>query len=332
MFASYPDLAEKTPSSWFAWTGDKVISHTKEICHAKLCYDGTGWDNLITAVPKNDELSLEYLRMLIRGPFCSMSDLIKLDRVGKNYFLHLLCLNKWPANVLMNFCIASRVPIEFEFLLSPWAARCDKGFEPTLAFLLTYSYGSKWGEPVQHDYRSFDMARVGHMWIDPGSNWTNILFGTFQDVSKPFTTHPQDARPTNLIWGHCDDYWKLQKMTDDEIAAFYTQPIQVLEPPPPPQPVFKKAKKFVFQPYGEPQPAPMNPEQAYIQAMQALAQHDMQIAQLNNPAAEIALGQIEHYAPNWILPNAPQPAVMEHYIEDADEDPPQEWFAPDDDD
>ena len=241
MFKSYPNLNTDNPSSWFVWADDKVKSYNATICHARMCYDGTGWMNMITAVPKNDQLSLEYLRMLIRGPFRSLSDLIKLDRVGKNYYLHLLSLNKWPANVLMNFCIASRVPIEFDYLLPVWAKRCEVGFDPTLAFLLTYSYdGCMYYTNQQHTYRSFNMARSGHMWLDPKSNWLNILDGTFENVSKPFNTHPGDSRPTNIIWGYCNDHKKLVDMTDEQIAEFYQQPIKIFEPPPPPAPKPKK--------------------------------------------------------------------------------------------
>ncbi len=259
MFAAYPKHCHTKPSSWFAWTGEKVIAHNLAACHAHLCYDGNGWDELITAVPKSDELSLEYLRMLIRGPFRSMSDLIRLDRIKANYYLHCLSLDKWPANVLMNFCIASRVPIEFDLFLKPWAKRVEAGFNDVLAFLLTYSYGSDYNDS-QHETRTFNVARGGHLWLDPGSSWPNIMSGSFINLSKPFKTHAKNACPTNNIWGYSVDWSLLRGMTDEEIAAFYTQPIQVIEPPPPHKPkVFVKkqnphminvipAGQFQFQP------------------------------------------------------------------------------------
>lgn len=338
MVASYPDLDYETPSSWFAWGGDKHVQHTGAICHAKMRYDGYGYDNLITAVPKSDELSLEYLRMLIRGPFSSMSDLIKLERVGIHYYLHLMLLGKWPANVLMNFCIASRIPIEFHYLLSPWAVRCEKGFDPTLAFLLTSSYGAK-QDNSQFRYRSFDIYRSGHMWLDPSSNWMNILNGTFQDVSKPFKTHPQDSCPTNIIWGHCKDHIKLKDMTDEEIAAFYTQPVQVFEPPPPPKyrPKINKIKPFNF----------AEQIQNYQQAVDA---HNAGVVGINlNPAVEVAMpahmnvihnfDDIVFDQPNigdWgqVVPADPQPHIAEHYIapDFEEDDPLDEWFPEDPDD
>lgn len=299
MFKTYPDLSQPHPSSWFYWTGDKVKAHNLEICHAQMVYDAAGWDEMVTAVPKNDELSLEYLRMLVRGPFRSMSDLIKLDRVGNNYFLHLLSLDKWPGNVLMNFCIASRIPIEFQFLLSPWAKRCEAGFDPTLAFLLTYSYGYNGYTEKQYDGRSFVMHRPGHMWLDPASNWTNILNGMFEGVSKPFKTHPKDSRPTNCIWGICQDYKLLLKMTDDEIAAFYTQPIQILEPPKPP-------------PAKQPKKKPPNP---YNIAMPHVFHNPG--ALLVNPGDVV----IQQQAPiHWGVQVQPQP-IEEQVIDEPDDEP-----------
>jgi len=272
-FKSYPSLCAASPSSWFAWSIDekKVIAHNNHVCHANLCYDGPGFDELITAVPYSDELSLEYIRMLIRGPFRSVSDLIRLERLGNKYFLRCLNLDRWPGNVLMNFCIATRVTIEHRFILEPWGERCEKGFDPVLAFLLTYSYGSSRGYNgcacIIGTHRSFDHWRTAHFWLDPSSNWSNILQGNMVGLSKSFKIAPEDSRPTNCIWGVCKDYIKLKAMTDDEIAAFYTMPVQKLEAPEP-MPLSKTAPKkkpvpFLYQfPAGQfnpniwPQPMP----------------------------------------------------------------------------
>jgi hypothetical protein len=245
LFDTYPnisfydpdDFKKKKISSWFVWTKDgKIKTHFNKVCHADMhYYASTGWDELITAVPKSDDLSLEYLRMIIRGPFKSMSHLIKLDKVDNNYYLHCMSLDKWPANVLFNFCIASRVPIEFSGLLKPWAKRCEEGYDPVLAYLLTYSYGYP-----QKTTRSFHFGRPGHLWFDPGSDWQNILNGTFQNVSDSYKTSPSDCCPSNIIWGYNKDSVKFQSMSDEQIAEFYKKPIQVLEPLPPPEPPKKK--------------------------------------------------------------------------------------------
>lgn len=258
LFASYPTLSEPKPSSWFAWNDKYTDAQNSVVCHASMRRYAPGFENLVTAVPNSSELALEYLRMLVRGPFRSMSDLIKLDRVGSNYYLLLSDLGKWPGNVLMNFCIASRTPIEFEYLLSPWASRCDAGFDPTLAFLLAYSYGCHYGSHVQWDKRTFQMGRLGHMWLDPVSSWRAILDGTFTNVSEPFKVNPNECLPTNIIWGYSKDHVELMNMSDEQIADFYHQPICKFEPPP--KPVQIKIKKLIAAPAHWGQFAPPQPE------------------------------------------------------------------------
>lgn len=241
MFTTYPKLNLSHPTSYVLWSGEKIKTHLSEICHASMRYEKDNWDQLVTAVPKSDQLSLEYLRMLIRGPFRSMAHLIRLDRVKDNYYIHCMSLDLWPANVLFNFCIASRIPIEFDYFLKPWATRCEAGFDATLAFLLTYSYGKTPKDKV----RSFYNDRVGHLWLDPASSWTNILHGEFINPSAPFKTNPNGVTPTNCIWGISEDYKKLKTMSDEEVAEFYEVPIRIAELPPQPKAMKVKINPLV---------------------------------------------------------------------------------------
>ena len=229
MFATYPDLCVQSPSSWFVWTDDLFKSHNQEVCHFNLKYVGPGWDNLITAVPKSSDVTIEYIRMLIRGPFRSFSHLIHLNKINDKYYLHCSSLDKWPSNVLMNFCIATRIPIEFDYLLSPWSKLVEIGYNPVLAFLLVYSRGQ-----TQGMVRTFDYNNYGHLWLDPASDWKCIISGDIQKVSKPYKTNPSQAIPSNVIWGHTNDYAKLISMTDEQISDFYGLTIKVFEPPKPP--------------------------------------------------------------------------------------------------
>lgn len=305
MFSSYPNLDSHTPSSWFVFTYDKVIAHNAGPCHADLQHDGQGWNELVTAVPNNSEVALEYLRMLIRGPFRSMSDLIKLDRIKDTYYLHCLNLAKWPANVLMNFCIASRVPIEFKYLLEGWAERCEAGFDPTLAFLLTYSYGTGNGWSKSSTSRTFQHYRGGHLWLDPASDWSNILNGVMERTSLPFKTNPGTCRPTNIIWGHSSDYMKLQDMSDKEIAAFYAQPIAVYEKPAPPKPIQMYKLK------------PFNVQEAQAQAVQFL--QELPVAAQQAGWAQIHAEIVIPPPPQHDgLPNAPEDEVDDEFFEHFD--------------
>lgn len=269
MFASYPKLGPPSPSSYIMWSKENATAVNGAVCHSKMPLLSLAYDNLVTAVPNNSEIALEYIRMLIRGPFRSMSDLIRLDRVGTNYYLHCLNIGIWPANVLMNFCIASRVPIEFKHFLEPWAKRCDAGYDPILAFLLTYSYGDS-GPVFDYKYntdgeRTFSVQRPGHLWFDPASNWLNIMHGVIEKPSVSYRTRPYACLPTNIIWGHSGDYQKLKTMSDEEIAEFYETPIKIYEKPEPPAPKVNKIK--LNNPYAFPNAEQM---QAAVQAMHAL--------------------------------------------------------------
>lgn len=262
IFASYPGLCEATPSSWLVWSKiGKVSKWTGRACHADMRND-YNFDDLITSVPKSDEISLAYLRMIIKGPFRAYADLINIERYGSFYFIHCSELNKWPANVLMNFCIATRVPIEFDFLLSHWAKRCEKGFDPVLAFLLTYSYGSPYTtlyrpSHVLGETRTFKMARDSHMWLDPSSDWSNILSGTMTNESASYKTNPSKITPTNYIWGvKSGQSKKFMDMSDEEIAQELGLPAKVPEVFQPEK--YKPKVKKMVNPYAQGQIDPAN--------------------------------------------------------------------------
>lgn len=197
-----------------------------KVCHAELKYLDPGFDNLVTAVPKTDEVSLAYLQMLINGPFKAFSDLIGLHKLGDNYYILCSTLGKWPANVLYNFCIATRVPIEYPAYLPYWKELVDKGFNPALAFLLSYSVR---GEP-KLKHRVFPAAH--HLWLDPSSDWNNILNGEMSNMTPAFKEYPKGCEPCNVIWGTSKDYTQISMMSAEEVCEYFKTPIEVPAPPP----------------------------------------------------------------------------------------------------
>ena len=222
MIASYPDLNNKRPSSWFVWNDEgKIKIDINCVCHANLLYYDLGWDNLITAIPKSDDVSLAYQRMLIYGPFKAFSDLISLKKIDDNYYSHVTSLEDWPANVLFNYCIATRVPIEHAHLLKFWDLKVKEGFNPVLAFLLSASNGGK----EFLNSRTFPV--MGHYWHDIATDWLRIIQGnmSLQYLSKPFKTDPKQCTPSNCIWGYSDSYKKFKLLTDKEISEELGLPI-----------------------------------------------------------------------------------------------------------
>lgn len=199
-------------------------------CHADMKHvDANTYDRLITAVPKAEPNDLAYLSMLINGPFRCMSDLIHLIQDAERELWYLECtdLDKWPADVLYNFCIASRAPIEWSHLLDYWAKLVAIGYDPTLAFLISQSNSGKEfaGE------RAWNFNH--HMWFDASSDWRLILKGEPKHTAHSFKSKPSACVPCNRIWGSSVDYVKLITATDKEIAQFFDIEPVMPEPPHP---------------------------------------------------------------------------------------------------
>lgn len=332
---SYPSLSKAVPSSWFTWRDDNGLfnPHYNQICHALMVHDGPGWDGLITAVAKSDAISLDYQRMLIHGPFRGFSDLITLEKFGKDqYYIECSDLDKWPANVLYNYCIATRLPTEFSGYLLHFAKLLEKGYDPTLAFMLS------WTKPSSGDRRR-NYSRTEHFWLDSASDWSLLLSGNMSmtKVTKDsFKKRPSGARPCNVIWGHSDDYEKLMFMLDEDVKDKYFPPVQKVKHT---GPVVRKGK-YAVDAYGNflnpalevglpdegqvPGPAILGIIQAQAQQQAAFANH------IQN------LGNLNAQAQNWVLNNPlAQPAGGWEIAPPEEEQPEGNWadnFIDNDDD
>lgn len=218
LIASYPSLDGANPSSWFVWSDDTGIppkSTQTSVCHANMRFQGAGFDHLVTACPKSNDLSLRYVRMLIHGPFKAFSDTISLKKHKNDHYIQVDHLEKWPANVLFNFCIATRVPIEYPQLFELWDELTKLGYPELFAFLLSYTTD---GVPFKI-WRDF--PNRNHFWFDPAADWTKILAGHPDLSCKDFKGHPTHILPTNKIWGKSDVHYKLSDMTDAKVAEFF---------------------------------------------------------------------------------------------------------------
>lgn len=218
LIESYPTLTPESPSSWFVWSdtpGTPPKSYSALICHADMRYTHTGYDHLVTAVPKNGKISLKYIRMLIHGPFRAFSDLISLVSTKDGYYLQCDELKKWPANVLFNFCIASRAPIEFGYQINGWEELLGQGYPEVLAFLLSHSMK---GEKFNYGRRFPDH---GHYWFDPSSDWRRIIDGTPDLTGLNYHDFPNAVTPTNAIWGKSQDFQVVQKLDNIKAAEYF---------------------------------------------------------------------------------------------------------------
>lgn len=218
VLSSYPYLTETNPSSWCVWSDSPYLPplfKLQQVCHADMRWHKIGYDHLVTAFPKTDKLSLKYIRMLISGPFRAFSDTISLKKLKDQYFLQVDQLDKWPANVLFNFCIASRGPIEFEHLLKYWNQLIWDGYPDVLAFLLSYSTD---GQAFKKE-RKF--PQNNHFFIDPASNWRHVLNGTPNMDVKSYKEGPHGITPSNSIWGVSADWYKVSSLSNDKVAEYF---------------------------------------------------------------------------------------------------------------
>jgi hypothetical protein len=307
-FSAYPKLKNGHPSLWFAWSdcGKLTYYSGAEICHASMGYMKSGFDHLVTAVPKTSEVSLDYLRMLIRGPFRAYSHLIHLKQSGDKYYFQCDNLAEWPANVLYNFCIATRIPIEHEGYLTPWKKLCDDGYDSTLAFLLAWR--DNLNAPGVKGY-----ANQNHLWVDTSSDWSLVVSGQMVKTSTSFKDKPLATRPTNCIWGYCPDAAReLAKMSPVEIAAKLNLPIVKPEPiPEPPKP--KPKKKF-----------PAGLYQGQVAAAQNYAEY-INFVHAQPQAAPVEPAPVANPGiGGWELPpgwgQAPMPIQPEDVLDDIDDD------------
>jgi len=240
----YPKMEKHFPASWIYFSqkeGIKPCEQLQEPCHVEMISSKSNtWDEMITAFPHTDSLSVEYLKMLGRGPFQAYRDVFSVQKLGEANYIHIIELDHWPANVLYNFCIATRVPLEHNYLMPHWGQLCEKGYDPTLAYMISWSKAgsdkfSKTGRPF---------PPYGHYWHDNTADWSRILKGDFLKPSSSFRESPKSCRPTNVIWGtDFETNGKLKKMTDEEILDFFQMPVKPPEQEDP-APIPKKAKKL----------------------------------------------------------------------------------------
>lgn len=300
-FKTYDTLNDVRPSSWIVWKDEdeKSVLFAKEACHANMT-ESVGFDNLITAMPNSDPISIAYQKMLLNGPFQAVSDMINIGYIPNKYYIHCTDLEKWPSNLLFNYCIATRVPIEHAELLPLWSELTLKGYDPTLAFLLSYTTRGS-----VDNSRSF--PNLVHFWFDSASDWRRILKGDPTRLSRMYKTNPSDCTPCNVLWGKSQDYQEIMGLSDEEVSKFFDLPIEPYVKPEKPT-INSTFKKLYGAPIGFHGVAPaegddvhlIHPGEAPAGIHPAFVQHHVGMAGAGpNPAAEILINP----HPKWnILP------------------------------
>lgn len=249
---TYPDLCYNTPSSWVVYTDDyqKKVERLLRACHAGMEND-VGYDHLITATPNHKD-GWRYYQWLIEGPFRAFSDTISLNflepgNIETSYFL-VDNLEAWPANVLYNFCIASRVPLEHKHLLARWNKFVGVGMDKGLAYLVSSKIGPNqaWTEKIEPNLKEADVEGLWsfipslhnyadrHLWTDVTVNWTRLIHGDL-DMSKVrenYKAYPSHTKPSNVIWGAIGptDFEPMKNKSMEELHKLFDLPINKFDP------------------------------------------------------------------------------------------------------
>lgn len=239
----YPQIDGSRPSAWTLYSND--FEHIDEshlfICHAKMALTPRTepglYDQLLTAMPHTDPVSMAYLNWLVEGPFRRFADRIHYRKVDGLWYIHV-DLADFPANVMYNFCIATRGPIEWKALLTTWDKLIQAGVSRELAFLCArfVSCYTRSGDDMLSSYQpdnlgpldwqlKYDFNDTGHIWLDFNSDWGRVISGnpdptTFKD---PYKVDNTGCRPTNRIWGYGsrEFFSGLKSKTAREVLALF---------------------------------------------------------------------------------------------------------------
>lgn len=249
----YPKISGDHPSAWALFSDDhskSTIHHG--ICHAIMVHSTSSgvYDQCITAVPNQSDAALLYLRWLISGPFKQWAKYLKIKKLKSDYYILIKGLDTIPANVVFNFCIATRVPIEWLGLLDNWYTLVGAGVSPSLALLCTMRVDEnvRMTQSTVTDYQKSEdplewtltraFGYTGHFWLDNTCNWYLVLRNepAKNQLTSPYKGHPGAARPCNNIWGMMDRvvHDKLTGKTVKDVMAFFTDKEIASDPDPDP--------------------------------------------------------------------------------------------------
>lgn len=179
----------------------RVHGPIKDICHASVSSDYKHKDQLITSIPLKTDCDIHFIEMLMKFPFRQFADKISLETSDTGeFYLRVRQVQQIPPQVLYNIAIASRTPLEHgHYYFKRWTELAQAGVNPMLAFILsTHNLSDTYkSDPLEWTFDSIE-GDIYHFFLDPTSNWTNIIEGTVE-------THKYDCcTPCNKIWGNSD--------------------------------------------------------------------------------------------------------------------------------
>lgn len=272
----YPNLAYKEDhtgkvSSWVVFTNDyqKFEDHHRQVCHMGVRNEEPGYDQLITAAPYHS-IGWRYYQWLSDGPFRAFSDKISLSFLESGNvdtaYLRLTELGVWPANILYNFVIAARAPIEHQYMINRWTKFVDVGMDKSLAWLVASKIGPNQivQEPIEPELKAGDVEGLWsfkpplhhnwnrHDWLCTTSDWNRVINGDF-DMSKvthhSYKDNPIMCTPCDVIWGCIsgEEFEPMMDKTMEELHEYFKLGVNKFDPNAPKPKPKPKVGKYMLQ-------------------------------------------------------------------------------------
>lgn len=238
LVGSYAKMDGDQPASWAVFSDDMANYDIKlsQACHMSLrwYYDDL-YDNIITALTPDTQEHIRYLTALINGPFRNFKDRIEIvgTEIGSRY-IKCSKLGTWPAPVLYNFCIATRVFIEYSsptplyhnYVVVSFNRMIEAKVPDDLALVLSqFSYkkgGDIWDRKVD-----FLGPNGCHFWLNNKSDWVKVFEGAPKEIEgvSSYKSHPGSSTPCNdTVWGEDNKtYLLLKSKTVREIYEHYKE-------------------------------------------------------------------------------------------------------------
>lgn len=239
----YKYLRETEPGPRFYYgifnsKGERVPGNIS-VCHAGLASLKDG-RVLYTFTPRpgnnktrNNSVFLEYIDWLISASPWKLAGVVPKMSVKFAAEHGFLIINtKLPANLLANFCVATRQPNEQWHLVERWKDFKDFGVHPNLSFVFAEALGmSDYWKTSTNNHEPLDID------IIPKASVENFVQGKVVLASQPFV-QSGSYRPCNTVWGgndsdpysqYLDQTYPVEKIKAESRRMFSVPQVNTIE-------------------------------------------------------------------------------------------------------
>jgi hypothetical protein len=193
------------------------------VCHANLRFVTAGvYDQLITSYLAKTDIDEKFFNFMKNVMYRKYAEFIHLERSDDDVpYIRISDLDKIPANVVYNFCICSRMIVEYPKTVKKWSMLCDLGFHPSLALAVSRAELPKKADgSINPDVIVTDVGCDYEHWpFYLKSSIRALIKGEMLTTAASFKSRPMQCIPTNKIWGDAPDLRELKGKTLNEFWA-----------------------------------------------------------------------------------------------------------------